>query len=54
MVPILRELTYEEALERFDLPTLEERRERDLIAVYRILKEMKTVDRDNLLFWDVR
>lgn len=41
--------------ETLGLPTLEERRERrDLIPWYKVMNEMKTTDRDDLLIWDAR
>ena len=49
MVPTLRDLSYEERLERLKLQTLEKRRERgDLIAIYRAASEMEKVDRSDL------
>jgi len=40
---------------RLKLPTLVERRERgDLIAVYRALKGVDKVDREDLFVWDQR
>lgn len=52
---ILRDPTYKKRLERLGLPTLEERRERkDLVTVYRVIKEMETKDRDDLLAWEQR
>lgn len=55
MVTKMRILTYEERLKRFDLLTLEERRgKEDLIAVYPIMKEIKTSNKLYLLVWDDR
>lgn len=41
MVPSLRDITYEERLERLDLAALESKRESDLITVYMALKEIQ-------------
>lgn len=55
LVPTLSGLSYEERLERLGLTTLERRRERgDLIAIYRLMKGMEVVDREDLLCWDTR
>ena len=55
MVPTLRDLSYEERLEKLKLQTLEKRRERgDLIAIYRAANEMEKVDRSDLFLWDSR
>lgn len=46
---------YEERLERLDLPTLEEGREKgDLIVTCRAMKEMEMVDNDDLFVCDTR
>ena len=53
IVSSLRSLSYEERLIRLNLPTLEERRERgDLVAIYRTMKGMEGVDREDLFVWD--
>ena len=39
MVPELRKLSYEDKLKEMGLPTLQDRRERDLISLYKIAKE---------------
>lgn len=50
-----RDRTYEERLERLDLPTLEEGREKgDLIVTCRAMKEMEMVDNDDLFVCDTR
>ena len=55
LVPGLRDLSYQERLQRLNLPTLEDRRERgDLITVYKALKGMGKVDREDLFIWDTR
>ncbi len=47
--------TYEERLLALNLSTLEQRRERgDLITVYRMMKGMKDLNRDDLITWDTR
>ena len=43
---------YEERLQRLGLPTLEERRERgDLIMVYKHIRGMEKVDREDWMVW---
>lgn len=55
MVPSLRGMTDEERLERLRLPSLEENRERgDLIVGYRVIKGIKTIERDDLFIWNAR
>ena len=55
MAPSLRDLPYKERISRLKLPTLEKRRERgDFMAVYRASKDLKKIDRDDLLVWDDR
>ena len=46
MTPSMRNLLYEERLSRLNLPNLEKIRERgDFIAVYRVSKGLKNIDR---------
>ncbi len=53
LAPSLMAKSYEERLSK--LMTLEQRRQRgDLIAVYRIMKGMEDLDRDDLIIWDTR
>ena len=55
LAPELSELTYEERLSKLELPTLEQRRERgDLLTIYRIMKNMEILDREDLPIWDTR
>ena len=55
MAPNLKDLPYEEILSRLKLPTLENRREiGDFIAVYRALKGLEKIDREDLFVWDDR
>ena len=53
MIPDLRELTYAERLEKLQLPTLYERRERgDQIAMFRNVKGLEKLDRQDLFVLD--
>ena len=55
LAPSLMDKSYEERLSKLNLTTLEQRRERgDLIAVYRVMKGMEELDRDDLIIWDTR
>ena len=55
LAPSLKNKPYEERLERLNLPTLEQRRERgDMIAIFRIMKGIEDLDRDDLVTWDTR
>ena len=55
LAPALSDLTYEERLLTLELPTLEQRRERgDLVTIYRIMKDMEVLDREDLLKWETR
>ena len=55
LAPELSDLPYEERLQRLELPTLEQRRERgDLLTVFRIMKDMEVLDREDLLKWETR
>ena len=46
----VRDLLYEERLQRLNLPTLQKRREREeVIAVYRASKEMEKMYRDRYI-----
>ena len=48
-------MTYEDRLNRMQLPTLENRRERgDLIAIYRVMSGMEKMDREDLCMWNER
>lgn len=50
MVPELKDLTYEERLKEMGLPTLQDRRERgDLITMYKIVKGIEKIDRQDLV-----
>ena len=55
LAPSLKNKPYEERLARLNLPTLEQRRERgDMIAIFRIMKGIEDLDRDDLVTWDTR
>ncbi len=55
MVPSIRDLSYEDRLERIHLPTLEKRRGRgDLIAIYKAYEGLEEVDQSDLMVWDTR
>ena len=46
----VRDLLFEERLQKLNLPNLQKRREREeLISVYRASKEMEKVDRDRYI-----
>lgn len=48
----LRDLTYEERLERLGLSTLEEEREKGDLMAHKVLKEIKTMDSEELFIWN--
>ncbi len=48
----LRDYTYEERLERFDLTTLERRERGDLIMMYRLQEGLENLDREDLMVRD--
>ena len=53
MVPSLRDLKYEERLERLGLPTLEDRRERgDMIMMYRCVRGLENIDKEDMIIRD--
>ena len=53
MIPELKELSYEERLERLRLPTLSRRRQRgDMIEMFKIVKGMEKLDREDLISRD--
>ncbi len=55
MAPSLSDLTYEEGLQRLNLTSLEDRRERgDQIAVYRVMNGLEKLDRDDLVIGEER
>lgn len=50
MIPELRQLTYEERLEKLNLPTLRERRERgDVIMMYKCVRGLERIDKDDFI-----
>ena len=50
MIPYLKEVPYEERLNRLEISTLEERRVRgDMITMYKIVHGVDILDRDNLI-----
>ena len=54
LVPSLQNLSHKKRLKRLNLQTMEQRRERDLIAVYRLMNGMEKVDNQDLVTWDKR
>ncbi|XP_063860687.1 uncharacterized protein LOC135101043 [Scylla paramamosain] len=53
MVASIRDLSYEERLERIHLAMLKKRRERgDLIAIYKAYEGVEEMDWSNLMVWD--
>ena len=50
LVPELQEMEYPERLKKMNLPTLEERRRRgDMIQLYKCVKEIDEIDRDDFI-----
>merc|ERR1712035_293286 len=49
MVPELKDLTYEGRLKVMELPTLQVRRERDLITTYKIVNRIEKIDKQDLV-----
>ena len=47
MVPELRDLMYKDRLKEMGLPALQDRRERDLITLYRIVNGIEKLDKQN-------
>ncbi len=55
MAPSLSDLTYEERLQRLNLISMKDRRERgDLIEVYRVMNDLEKLDRDDLVIGEER
>ena len=55
MIPEFQDLTYEERLDRMELPSLEKRRERgDMIAMFRLINGLEKLDREDLLVLNER
>ena len=53
LIPSLSELSYAERLQILGFTTLEQRRERgDLIVMYRVMKGLEKLSREDLLIWD--
>ena len=53
LVPGLQDMEYQERLRKLNLPSLEERRKRgDMIQLFKCLKEMDKIDRDDFLELD--
>ncbi len=53
MVPSIRDLSYEERLERIHIPTLEKKRKRgDLIAICKAHEGGEEMDQRDLMVWD--
>ena len=52
MIAELRELTYEDRLKEMTLPTLQDRRERDLITLYKIVNGFEKLDKQNLVMME--
>ncbi len=49
MLPELKYLSYEESLKDMQLTTLQERREKDLITIYKLINDLEKFDREDLL-----
>ena len=52
MVPELRKLSYEDKLKEMGLPTLQDRRERDVIILYKIVNGIEKLDKQNLVMME--
>ena len=52
MVPELRKLTYEDKLKEMGLPTLQDRRERDIITLYKIVNDIEKLEKQNLVMME--